>query len=72
MLEVRLYRYNPECDDAPYMQSLSLPEEFRSRMVLDALWYLREQDPTLAYRRSCLNPMAAIGMIRRELMRDAT
>lgn len=35
------------------MQSLSLPEEFRHRMVLDALEYLRECDPTLAYRRSC-------------------
>ena len=35
------------------MQHKTLPEEFRKRMVLDALQYLREQDPTLAYRRSC-------------------
>nr|WP_236658434.1 succinate dehydrogenase iron-sulfur subunit [Pseudomonas knackmussii] len=35
------------------MQSLSLPEEFRARMVLDALEFLHEADPTLVYRRSC-------------------
>lgn len=53
MIDVQIYRYNPERDAAPYMQSLSLPEEFRSRMVLDALEYLRSKDPTLSYRRSC-------------------
>ncbi len=53
MVSVEIYRYNPEVDAAPYMQTLSLPEEFRVRMVLDALEYLRVQDPTLAYRRSC-------------------
>ena len=53
MISVEIYRYNPEADAAPYMQSLSLPEEFRNRMVLDALEYLRVQDPSLAYRRSC-------------------
>lgn len=53
MIDVQIYRYNPEQDDAPYMQSLTLPDSFRKRMVLDALEYLREQDPTLAYRRSC-------------------
>ena len=53
MINVQIYRYNPEHDAAPYMQSLSLPEEFRKRMVLDALEYLRVNDPTLAYRRSC-------------------
>jgi succinate dehydrogenase / fumarate reductase iron-sulfur subunit len=53
MIDVMLYRYNPERDHAPYMQSLSLPEEFRNRMVLDALEYLHDLDSTLAYRRSC-------------------
>ena len=53
MINVQLYRYNPEQDDVPYMQALTLPEEFRNRMVLDALEHLRERDPTLAYRRSC-------------------
>ena len=53
MINVQIYRYHPEYDSKPYIQSLTLPEEFRKRMVLDALEYLREQDPTLAYRRSC-------------------
>ncbi|SEJ52998.1 succinate dehydrogenase / fumarate reductase iron-sulfur subunit [Pseudomonas linyingensis] len=53
MIEVQVYRYHPEQDRKPRMQSLSLPEEFRSRMVLDALEFLHEADPTLVYRRSC-------------------
>ena len=53
MINVQIYRYHPEHDTKPYMESKSLPEEFRKRMVLDALQYLREQDPTLAFRRSC-------------------
>lgn len=53
MIEVQVYRYHPEQDRRPRMQSLSLPEEFRSRMVLDALEFLHEADPTLVYRRSC-------------------
>ncbi len=53
MINVQIYRYHPEHDTTPYMQSKTLPEEFRSRMVLDALEYLRAEDSTLAYRRSC-------------------
>ena len=53
MIEVQVYRYHPELDLQPRMQSLSLPEEFRSRMVLDALESLHEADPTLVDRRSC-------------------
>lgn len=53
MINVNLYRYHPETDTEPHMQTLSLPDSFRKRMVLDALEYLHEQDPTLAYRRSC-------------------
>ena len=53
MIEVQVYRYHPEQERRPWMQSLSLPEEFRARMVLDALEFLHEADPTLVYRRSC-------------------
>ncbi|WP_259698444.1 2Fe-2S iron-sulfur cluster-binding protein, partial [Pseudomonas fluorescens] len=53
MIEVQVYRYHPEQDRSPWMQSLSLPEEFRVRMVLDALEFLHEADQTLVYRRSC-------------------
>ena len=53
MINVQIYRYHPEHDSTPYMESKTLPEEFRKKMVLDALEYLRAEDPTLAYRRSC-------------------
>ncbi len=53
MIDVQIYRYHPEQERQPWMQSLSLPEEFRARMVLDALEFLHEADPTLVYRRSC-------------------
>ncbi|MFA7555438.1 MAG: succinate dehydrogenase iron-sulfur subunit [Spongiibacteraceae bacterium] len=53
MIDVQLYRYNPEHDAEPYLQHLSIPDDFRNRMVLDVLEYLHEKDPTLAYRRSC-------------------
>ena len=53
MIDVQVYRYHPELERQPWMQSLSLPEEFRERMVLDALEFLHEADPTLVYRRSC-------------------
>lgn len=51
---VSLYRYNPETDNAPYMQDveLELPEG-KDLMVLDVLNLLKERDPSLTYRRSC-------------------
>jgi len=49
-----IYRYNPDVDNAPYMQDLSLEiPEGSDMMVLDALITLKEQDPTLSFRRSC-------------------
>lgn len=53
-LEFSVYRYNPEVDDAPRMQDYTLEaEEGRDMMLLDALILLKEQDPTLVFRRSC-------------------
>lgn len=49
-----IYRYNPEVDKAPRMQDYTLDNpEGRDMMVLDALIRLKEQDPTLSFRRSC-------------------
>lgn len=49
-----VYRYNPEVDAKPYMQDYTLDlSEGRDIMVLDALVMLKEQDPTLSFRRSC-------------------
>ncbi|WP_148862956.1 succinate dehydrogenase iron-sulfur subunit [Marinobacter fonticola] len=51
---VSVYRYNPETDNAPYMQDIDLDvPEGRDLMVLDVLALLKEKDPSLAYRRSC-------------------
>lgn len=49
-----IYRYNPAKDKKPYMQDylLDIPEG-SDMMVLDALLQLKEQDPSLAFRRSC-------------------
>tara|TARA_A100000171_G_scaffold52458_1_gene70898 strand:+ start:1415 stop:2119 length:705 start_codon:yes stop_codon:yes gene_type:complete len=51
---VSVYRYNPEVDDKPHMQdyNIELPEG-RDLMVLDVLQLIKDQDPTLGYRRSC-------------------
>ncbi|AEF54314.1 succinate dehydrogenase iron-sulfur subunit [Marinomonas posidonica] len=51
---VSIYRYNPEKDDAPYMQDyqVELPEG-KDLMVLDVLNMLKAQDPSISYRRSC-------------------
>lgn len=49
-----IYRYNPDVDQAPRMQDYTLDNpEGRDMMVLDALIKLKEQDPTLSFRRSC-------------------
>ena len=53
-LEFSIYRYNPDVDDVPYMKDYVLEaQEGRDMMLLDALILLKEQDPTLAFRRSC-------------------
>ena len=53
-MQVSIYRYNPEADTKPHMQdaSLDLPAG-KDLMVLDVLELLKEQDPSLSYRRSC-------------------
>ncbi|EWH12302.1 succinate dehydrogenase and fumarate reductase iron-sulfur protein [Catenovulum agarivorans DS-2] len=48
-----IYRYNPDKDKKPYMQDYELDTEGQDIMVLDALLMLKEQDPSLSFRRSC-------------------
>ena len=51
---VSLYRYNPEADNAPYMQDVDVEiPEGKDLMVLDVLNLIKERDPSMAYRRSC-------------------
>ena len=51
---VSIYRYNPEKDEAPYMQDyeIAIPAG-KDLMVLDVLALVKEQDSSVAYRRSC-------------------
>lgn len=48
-----IYRYNPDTDAKPYMQTLEVELDAGDRMLLDALTKLKKLDPTLSYRRSC-------------------
>lgn len=53
MLEIDIYRYNPETDKVPTMRRYQLDDNFRTKMVLDVLEHLKVTDPTLSFRRSC-------------------
>ena len=49
-----IYRYNPDVDKEPYMQDFDLEiPAGKDMMLLEALLLLKEQDPTLTFRRSC-------------------
>ncbi len=53
-MKFSIYRYNPETDKKPYMQEFDLDiPEGSDMMLLDALLELKDQDATLAFRRSC-------------------
>ena len=47
MIDVQVYRYHPEAQHQPRMQSYSVDDSFRERMVLDVLEHLHETDQTL-------------------------
>lgn len=53
MLQVSVYRYNPETDEKPWMQDIPVDTGGKDLMVLDVLELLKAQDPSLTYRRSC-------------------
>lgn len=52
-MRFRIYRYNPETDQQPSMQDYTLDNVSPDMMLLDALLLLKEQDPSLGFRRSC-------------------
>jgi succinate dehydrogenase / fumarate reductase iron-sulfur subunit len=52
-VQFSIYRYDPDKDDAPYMQEISVDLEPTDRKLLDALTKLKAKDDTIAYRRSC-------------------
>lgn len=52
-MKVSIYRYNPETDREPAMKEYELDTQGKDLMVLDVLTLLKEQDSSLAFRRSC-------------------
>lgn len=48
-----IYRYDPDKDDKPYMQDISVELEPTDRKLLDAMVKLKAKDDSLAFRRSC-------------------
>lgn len=53
MLQVSIYRYNPETDAEPYMQDIQVDTGDKDLMVLDVMEMIKAQDTTIAFRRSC-------------------
>lgn len=54
MLQVSVYRFNPETDVAPKMQEYQVETGGKDLMVLDVLEMIKAQhDATVTYRRSC-------------------
>ena len=52
-MKFSIYRYNPETDAAPRMQSYRLDIDPAGKMLLDALVLLKVQDDSLSLRKSC-------------------
>lgn len=53
-LHVKLYRYNPDIDNAPYMKDyqVEVPAD-RDVMLLNVLFNIKAMDDGFAFRRSC-------------------
>jgi len=52
-VQFKIYRYDPDKDDKPYMQDISVELEESDKKLLDALVRLKAKDDTLSFRRSC-------------------
>ncbi len=51
-MKFNIFRYNPETDKEPHIQSYELDVP-RETMLLEALLQIHRQDPTLGFRKSC-------------------
>ena len=52
-VKFKVYRYNPEVDNKPYYKDYTVTVENEGTKVLTAIELIKQQDPTLAIRRSC-------------------
>ena len=53
----QIYRYDPDTDAKPRMQTLEVELDGSERMLLDALNKLKAVDPTLSFRRLSFRPL---------------
>ncbi|MBD3670560.1 MAG: succinate dehydrogenase iron-sulfur subunit [Gammaproteobacteria bacterium] len=51
-MKIKVYRYNPETDAEPYMESFEV-EADKGMMLRDALLVIKEKDPSFTFRHSC-------------------
>ena len=49
----QIYRYDPDTDVRPRMQSLQIEVAADDRMLLDVMIKLKALDPSLSFRCSC-------------------
>ena len=52
-MKFRVYRYDPDRDDKPYLKDYDVRLEQSDRMLLDVLVKVKVQDDSIAFRRSC-------------------
>jgi succinate dehydrogenase / fumarate reductase iron-sulfur subunit len=52
-LDFKIYRYDPDKDDKPYLQDISVEVDSTDCKLLDALVKLKAKDDSIAFRRSC-------------------
>ena len=53
-MKVNVYRYDPKVDAKPYLKSYDVDlSKVQGIMLLDVLEYIKTQDPSLSFRRSC-------------------
>ena len=63
-ITLKIQRYNPETDDAPYYREYSVDIEPAAR-VLDALMQVKEyQDTTISFRKSCAHGVCGSDAMR--------
>jgi succinate dehydrogenase / fumarate reductase iron-sulfur subunit len=51
--QFKMYRYDPDRDEKPYMQDITVELEASDKKLIDALLRLKGKDDSLSFRRSC-------------------
>lgn len=52
-MRIKVYRYNPEVDKKPYMQTFTIERISEGMMLRDALLQIKEMDESFTFRHSC-------------------